>query len=62
MPEVQDVRIDKIFTFLLNHRESFCLMLSPMKKYAGENVLNDCMNNFGGFDHNLQTLRIIMNI
>ena len=33
---MQDVRIDKIFTFLLNHRESFCLMLSPMKKYAGE--------------------------
>jgi len=28
--------------------------------HAGENALNDCMSNFGGFDHNLQTLRIIM--
>jgi len=28
--------------------------------HAGENSLNDCMLNFGGFDHNLQTLRIVM--
>ena len=28
--------------------------------HAGEESLNDCMTNFGGFDHNLQTLRIIM--
>ena len=28
--------------------------------HAGEESLNDCMINFGGFDHNLQTLRIIM--
>ncbi len=28
--------------------------------HAGENALNECMNNFGGFDHNLQTLRIVM--
>ena len=28
--------------------------------HAGENALNDCMSNYGGFDHNLQTLRIIM--
>ena len=28
--------------------------------HAGEEALNDCMLNFGGFDHNLQTLRIIM--
>ncbi len=27
--------------------------------HAGEEALNDCMNNFGGFDHNIQTLRII---
>ena len=27
--------------------------------HAGEEVLNDCMKNFGGFDHNIQTLRII---
>ncbi len=28
--------------------------------HAGEDALNVCMSNFGGFDHNLQTLRIIM--
>jgi len=28
--------------------------------HAGENALNECMEKFGGFDHNLQTLRIVM--
>jgi len=28
--------------------------------HAGEDSLNECMENFGGFDHNLQTLRIVM--
>ena len=28
--------------------------------HAGEDALNECMESFGGFDHNLQTLRIIM--
>ena len=28
--------------------------------HAGEDALNECMENYGGFDHNLQTLRIIM--
>ena len=28
--------------------------------HAGEQILNDCMINHGGFDHNLQTLRIVM--
>ena len=28
--------------------------------HAGEDALNDCMSNHGGFDHNLQTLRIVM--
>ena len=28
--------------------------------HAGEDSLNDCMTNYGGFDHNLQTLRIVM--
>ena len=27
--------------------------------HAGENVLDNCMKKFGGFDHNIQTLRII---
>ena len=28
--------------------------------HAGEDALNECMYDYGGFDHNLQTLRIIM--
>jgi dGTPase len=28
--------------------------------HAGEDALNECMTKFGGFDHNLQTLRIVM--
>ena len=28
--------------------------------HAGEEALNSCMKRFGGFDHNIQTLRIIL--
>ena len=28
--------------------------------HAGEDALDDCMQDHGGFDHNLQTLRIVM--
>ena len=28
--------------------------------HAGEDSLNECMDEYGGFDHNLQTLRIVM--
>ena len=28
--------------------------------HAGEDALDECMHNYGGFDHNLQTLRIVM--
>ena len=28
--------------------------------HAGEDALNHCMKKFGGFDHNIQTLRIIL--
>ena len=28
--------------------------------HAGEEILNSCMINFGGFNHNIQTLRIII--
>ena len=28
--------------------------------HAGEEALDECMLNYGGFDHNLQTLRIVM--
>tara|TARA_B100000686_G_scaffold341334_1_gene418582 strand:- start:2444 stop:3589 length:1146 start_codon:yes stop_codon:yes gene_type:complete len=27
--------------------------------HAGEEILNQCMQNYGGFDHNIQTLRIV---
>ncbi len=27
--------------------------------HAGEEILNDCMKNNGGFDHNIQTLRVV---
>ena len=30
--------------------------------HAGEEVLNQCMGRYGGFDHNIQTLRIVTSI
>ncbi len=27
--------------------------------HAGEEALNECMENYGGFDHNIQTVRIV---
>jgi len=30
--------------------------------HAGEEVLNECMHKYGGFDHNIQTLRIVTSI
>jgi len=30
--------------------------------HAGEEVLSQCMSNYGGFDHNIQTLRIVTSI
>ena len=50
--------------FKLN--EDLCETLSlshdighPPFGHAGEEALNECMINFGGFDHNIQTLRIL---
>ena len=50
--------------FRLN--EDLCETLSlahdlghPPFGHAGEHALNECMLNFGGFDHNIQTLRIV---
>ena len=50
--------------FKLN--EDLCETLSlahdlghPPFGHAGEKALNTCMKNFGGFDHNIQTLRIV---
>ena len=30
--------------------------------HAGEKVLSDCMEKYGGFDHNIQTLRIVTSL
>jgi len=30
--------------------------------HAGEEVLNQCMGRYGGFDHNIQTLRVVTSI
>ena len=50
--------------FYLN--EDLCETLSlshdighPPFGHAGEEALNECMINFGGFDHNVQTIRIL---
>ena len=32
----------------------------PPFGHAGEDSLNECMDDYGGFDHNLQTLRVVM--
>ena len=34
----------------------------PPFGHAGEDILNECMKNHGGFDHNVQTLRIVMHL
>ena len=51
----------------LNLNEDICETLSLAHDlghtpfgHAGEDALNECMTNYGGFDHNLQTLRIVM--
>ena len=31
----------------------------PPFGHAGEESLNECMDNFYGFDHNIQTLRVV---
>ena len=52
---------------IFNLNEDLCETLSlshdighPPFGHAGEDALNECMQNYGGFDHNLQTLRIVM--
>ena len=59
---INDVTLSKFFN--LNEDLSETLSLAhdlghtPFG-HAGEDALNDCMKNYGGFDHNIQTLRII---
>ena len=54
--------LGKIFSL----NEDLCETLSlahdlghPPFGHAGEEALNECMQNFGGFNHNIQTLRIV---
>ncbi len=51
---------------IFNLNEDLCETLSlshdlghPPFGHAGEIALNECMYNFGGYDHNIQTLRIV---
>ena len=32
----------------------------PPFGHAGEDILDECMQNYGGFNHNLQTLRVVL--
>ena len=34
----------------------------PPFAHSGEEVLDECMKNFGGFDHNIQTLKIVTSL
>ncbi len=34
----------------------------PPFAHSGEEVLDECMENFGGFDHNIQTLKIVTSL
>ena len=34
----------------------------PPFGHAGEDALNECMKDFGGFDHNAQSLRVVTNL
>ena len=50
----------------LNLNEDLCETLSLAHDlghtpfgHAGEEILKECMTNFGGFDHNIQTIRIV---
>ena len=60
-------QIARTFARSLNLNEDICETLSLAHDlghtpfgHAGEDSLNECMLKFGGFDHNLQTLRIVI--
>ncbi len=60
-------QIARTFAKIFKLNEDLCETLSlahdlghPPFGHAGEQILNECMNNFFGFDHNIQTLRIVM--
>ena len=59
-------QISRTIARTLNLNEDLCETLSLAHDlghtpfgHAGAEVLNDCMKNYGGFDHNIQTLRIV---
>ena len=59
-------QISRTIARALNLNEDLCETLSLAHDmghtpfgHAGEDVLNACMENYGGFDHNIQTLRIV---
>ena len=58
-------QIARTFAKIFKLNEDLCETLSlahdlghPPFGHAGEEALNECMENFYGFDHNIQTLRI----
>ena len=59
-------QIARTFAKYFNLNEDLCETLSLSHDlghtpfgHAGENILNECMESYGGFDHNIQTLRIV---
>jgi len=59
-------QIARTFAKIFKLNEDLCETLSlahdlghPPFGHAGEESLNECMENFFGFDHNIQTLRIV---
>ena len=60
-------QISRTLSKFFNLNEDLCETLSLAHDlghtpfgHAGEEALNNCMKNFGGFDHNVQTIRIIL--
>ena len=60
-------QISRTLSKFFNLNEDLCETLSLAHDlghtpfgHAGEEALNECMKKFGGFDHNIQTLRIIL--
>ena len=59
-------QISRTFAKIFKLNEDLCETLSlahdlghPPFGHAGEESLNQCMENFDGFDHNIQTLRVV---
>ena len=59
-------QISRTIARALNLNEDLCETMSLAHDmghtpfgHAGEHVLNECMDTYGGFDHNIQTIRIV---